>query len=101
MEPEDFLNSASDSTAGRFLVANDGRSRLFVHMKTEDVRASVMPNDVEVVLAPRDIGRIELGDENRVFVEDRARQHLPKRADDRASPSHDDGRGIVALNGVV
>ena len=52
-------------------------------MKTKDIGSRIVADDVEVVLAARDLRKIDLSKEDRVLVEERSRQDLPQWADDR------------------
>src|SRR5207253_7946253 len=54
----------------------------------EDVGTRVVPGDVEVVLAARDLAEVQLGTEDRLLFENRSHQHFAGRIDDAAAAPH-------------
>ena len=70
-------------------------------MKAEYVGAGVMAHHVEGVLGAHDFVEIDLRREDGGPLEVGSGEDLAGRGDDGAAPAHQDGLGVVSLEGVV
>src|SRR5450631_855095 len=65
-----------------------------IHQKSKNVRPRVVPGDVQVELAARDLIEIKIGEQRLLAVPGRARQDLAERPDDATTSATQDVIGV-------
>ena len=68
----------------------------FVDMELENVRASVVTDDIEVHFPADDLGAVDFGDEDDFVFKIGAGEKIAKRIDDATAAARDDGVWLVA-----